>query len=249
VACVEVPVISRTTGQVVGSGVGAASTLETKYKYRWVANPQEWGYDEASLKTFKTKTGKDDEGNETTLYRIPNPEHSELLNTIVKMASKRAEVDAAESLPGVASVLRQMFSGKKFTKGDEKGEYEGPVWQRFWGEVRRLGLTDHEAHVKLGVISMKDWLAKGRSLDEAVNILRDKEPEGTEESEQPTKPRAEKPKRDPDTIKTINELYKACNEDWGMQPKDVLKELGISSQNDIADTPANCYRQIAAVRA
>jgi len=146
-------------------------------------------------------------------------------------------------------VLRQMFSGKKFTKGGEKGEYEGPVWQRFWGEVRRLGLTDHEAHVKLGVISMKDWLAKGRSLDEAVNILRDKEPEGTEESEQPTKPRAEKPKRDPDTIKTINELYKACNEDWGMQPKDVLKELGISSQNDIADTPANCYRQIAAVRA
>lgn len=247
VALIEVPIISRATGQEVGTGIGAASTLETKYKYRWVPNPQEWGYDEAAIKTFKTKSGKDEDGNETILYRIPNPEHSELLNTIIKMASKRAEVDAAESLPGVSSVLRQIFSGKKGGKGD-KGQYEGPVWQRFWGEVRRLGLTDAEAHAKLGVTSMKDWLSQGHSLDEALNILRGKEPEGTEESEQPTKPRGEKPKRDPDTIKTINELYKACNEDWGMQPKDVLKELGISSQNDIADAPANCYRQIAAVR-
>jgi len=176
VACVEVPIISRATQQEVGSGVGAASTLETKYKYRWVANPQEWGYDEVAIKTFKTKRGKDDEGNETTLYRIPNPEHSELLNTIVKMASKRAEVDAAESLPGVASVLRQMFSGKPFrkTESSPEEEYVGPRWQRFWGEVRRLGFTDQEAHQKLGVTSMKNWLAQGHSLDEALDILRGK---------------------------------------------------------------------------
>ncbi|MFH0769619.1 MAG: hypothetical protein V1932_08705, partial [Chloroflexota bacterium] len=32
---VEVPIISRQTGKEVGTGVGAASTLETKYKYRW----------------------------------------------------------------------------------------------------------------------------------------------------------------------------------------------------------------------
>jgi len=56
------------------------------------------------------------------------------------------------------------------------------------------------------------------------------------------------PKRDPKTIRTIQDLYKACHEDWGMQPRDVLKELGLSSQSEIADTPANCYRQISAVR-
>jgi len=56
------------------------------------------------------------------------------------------------------------------------------------------------------------------------------------------------PKRDPETIRTINDLYKACHEDWGMQPKDVLRELGVSSQSDLSDTPANCYRQIAVVR-
>jgi len=243
VVCIEVPIISRATGQVVGTGVGAASTLETKYKYRWVPNPQEWGYDELAIKTFKTKRGKDDEGSETMLYRIPNPEHSELLNTIIKMASKRAEVDAAESLPGVSSVLRQIFSGRKVARG----EYESPVWQWFWGEVRRLGLTDQEAHTKLGVTSMKDWLGKGHSLDEALNILRGKETREREEEPtgSSTKPKSQ---RDPETIKTIQDLYKACHEDWGMQPKDVIKELGYSSQTDIAETPAECYRKIALVK-
>jgi hypothetical protein len=68
------------------------------------------------------------------------------------------------------------------------------------------------------------------------------------EKEQPAGAPPAKPQRDPETIRTLNELYKACNADWGLQPKDVLKELGVSSQNDISDTPANCYRQLKAVR-
>jgi len=57
-----------------------------------------------------------------------------------------------------------------------------------------------------------------------------------------------KSKRDPETIKTIAELYRACHEDFELQPKEVLKELGYSSQADITETPAECYRKIAAVR-
>jgi len=57
-----------------------------------------------------------------------------------------------------------------------------------------------------------------------------------------------KPKRDPGTITTIVQLYHACHEDWGMQPKEVIKELGYSSQTDVSETPAECYRMIAAVR-
>ena len=184
VAVVEVPITSRATQQEVGSGIGAASTLETKYKYRWVSNPAQWGYNDEAIKMFKTKRGKDDEGNDAILYRIPNPEHSELLNTIVKMAAKRAEVDAAESLPGVASVLRQMFSPKKGReqpqprKGETaKEDYEGPRWQRYWGEVARLGYTQQESYQKLGVAKMHDWLASGRSLEEALAILRGKKEE------------------------------------------------------------------------
>lgn len=192
--CVEVPIIHRESGQVVTTGIGAASTLETKYKYRWVPDPLERGYDQKSAKTLKQKTERG-----KTLYRIPNPEHSELLNTIVKMASKRAEVDGAESLPGVASVLRQMFSGQPVNPPEET---ESPRWTRFWAEVRRLGLTDHEVHQKLGVTSMKDWLSSGKSLDEALNILRGKTEQGPEEAADES-PEAEERDRIQASIKNL----------------------------------------------
>lgn len=249
VVCIEVPIISRTTQQTVGSGIGAASTLETKYKYRWVSNPKEWGYDEGAIKTFKTKPGKDAASLE---YRIPNPEHSELLNTIVKMASKRAEVDAAAGLPGVASVLRHIFSGKPFRKGKAppEEEYTGPRWQNFWGEARRLGLTDQETHARLGVTSMRDWLKSGRSLDEAVDILRKEEtdlPKGEEVQKGETKQTASAGQRDPTAITTCQELFFACFTDFKMQPADVIREAGYSHAEDITNFPQT-YLQIKDIK-
>ena len=57
-----------------------------------------------------------------------------------------------------------------------------------------------------------------------------------------------RPKRDPETIRTTNDLLKACNQDFKMQPKDVYKELGYKLQGDISDTPADCYIRIQAAR-
>lgn len=222
--CIEVPIISRETGQVVATGVGAASTLESKYKYRWEENPADCGYDEKTIKTLKTKLDKG-----ITKYRINNPEHSELLNTIIKMASKRAEVDAAESLPGVASVLRIMFAGPK------RQPQETPRWDRFWGEVTRLGLSEEEVHQKLGVASMKNWLSSGKSLDQALDVLRGRQP-------------TDKSKRGPDSIKTFGDLYKACLDDFNLDRQAVWDELNVSSQEEISGTPSDCYRKILVVR-
>lgn len=55
-------------------------------------------------------------------------------------------------------------------------------------------------------------------------------------------------KRDPDTIKTIAQAQKACFDDFGIQPKEFLNELNVDSIADISDSPAECYRKIAAVR-
>jgi len=63
-----------------------------------------------------------------------------------------------------------------------------------------------------------------------------------------TSPSGSEGKRDPDTIRTLNELYKACNEDFKLQPAQVISELGVSSQSDISDTPTECYLKIATVR-
>ncbi|GAJ12937.1 unnamed protein product [marine sediment metagenome] len=50
--------------------------------------------------------------------------------------------------------------------------------------------------------------------------------------------------RDPSTIKTINELFKACFDDFNMQPDQVIQELGYSSQSDISELPSECYSKI-----
>ncbi len=57
-----------------------------------------------------------------------------------------------------------------------------------------------------------------------------------------------KPKRDSASIKTINDLLKACNQDFKMQPRDVYKELGYKSASDINEKPSDCYQTIAATR-
>ncbi len=52
--------------------------------------------------------------------------------------------------------------------------------------------------------------------------------------------------RDPDTIKTMGDLFTACLADFKMPRSDVIKELGYSKQEDIGESPAACYRVITA---
>jgi len=160
----EVPLISRASGKVMATGVGAASTLETKYKYRWLSEAEIPSLDGDTIATFKTR-----DRNGTVEYRVPNPEHGELLNTILKMASKRAEVDAAESLPGVASVLRALFTNGHHTRHPSPGN---GGWTEFWGEARKMGYTHDEVRNILGVHSVQqDWVGQGRTLEQALEKL------------------------------------------------------------------------------
>lgn len=55
------------------------------------------------------------------------------------------------------------------------------------------------------------------------------------------------PKRDPNSIKDVNSLLKACHDDFKLQPKQVYAELNVSGPMEITD-PAGAYRRIAAVR-
>ena len=99
-------VIRWDTGEIVASGIGGASTRELKYAYRWVLedDPALRGLDKAGLKTRTLSYGKDAG---KTQYRAPNPDLGDLENTIIKMAFKRAKVDAVQALPGVAGLFKQ----------------------------------------------------------------------------------------------------------------------------------------------
>lgn len=170
--------ISRGSQQVIATGIGASSTRETKHRYRWVANPEADGISRKSCKT--RKDGK---------YRIPNPDTEDLLNTIAKMAAKRADVDAAQSLPGVAATLRKLFheppAGKTVSKtrpqtanstteSEEKATEKTDNWSWFWAKIKTLDITQSEARDILGVNSIKnDWVElQQKSLDEAYQVIK-----------------------------------------------------------------------------
>ena len=199
---IEVPLIQRHTGAEVGSGIGASSNEESKHKYRWIKEEEIglWGYTGDTATSLKTKL---EEGGKK--YRIPNPDRGELINVCVKQASKRAEVDGAEALPGVSSTLRELFDPRKSQgkaggkKGKEEPIDDGSIrWTKFWGEVRALGLITESGtpdsarvHSMLKVSSMKDWLSSGRSLDDATRALGElvrtqrRDPAGVKEKDVP----------------------------------------------------------------
>ena len=84
----------------VSGGVGSASSREVKYAYRWVREediPPE--LEHTTLKSRDTASGP--------LYRVSNPELGDLENTLLKMAAKRAEIDATLQLPGCGELFTQ----------------------------------------------------------------------------------------------------------------------------------------------
>lgn len=247
---IEVPVISNVTGNEVGSGIGASTTNEANKKYRWVFNPQDWGYDEESIKTLKTKT-EDGE----LKYRITNPERSEMLHVIMKAASKRAEVDAAESMPGAASALRALFHPDR-AQGNRRRESrplretsdtelvdESPRWTQFWSATKALGLEPSQVHTLLGAPSMKEWLKAGKSLDDAIKVLSEKlstnsqqatvPPEATRQPPAEQEPPKEK---SPDELRAMQfknpgEFYTACLNHLKLLKSKVDKEISMYDLN------------------
>lgn len=114
-------------------------------------------------------------------------------------------------------------------------------WRKFWARQKEKGLQPEDVHNILGVSSLKDeWLDKGQTLEEAEDII-------NHTLEQANKPKRIV-KRDPTTITTINELFKACYEDFSMQPQQVYAELNVHSVSEITELPSDCYSRIAAVR-
>ena len=91
-------------GDLVGEGVGSCNSLEGKYRFRWVfesALPA--GIDKAAIPSKPIKA----RGNWTKLYRIENENPQDLANTILKMAKKRAFVDAILTVTGASRIFTQ----------------------------------------------------------------------------------------------------------------------------------------------
>ena len=111
----------RRTGAHVAEGIGSCNSKEDKYAYRWAFDLPP-GIDE---KTVKVKTGQKS-GRTWKRYRLPNDDLYSVVNTLQKMAAKRAYVHA------VVSATR---SGGLFTQDVEDGAEVDELPAEAFGKV------------------------------------------------------------------------------------------------------------------
>jgi hypothetical protein len=91
--------------RVVAEGLGSCNSREDKYAWRWLwDNEVPKGMDTSSLKQ-KTGTGKG--GRKWTKFRVPNEDLASVVNTILKMACKRAFVAAVISATRSSDLFTQ----------------------------------------------------------------------------------------------------------------------------------------------
>lgn len=97
---------SRRDERYIGSGIGSCNSREDRYAGRWVFdNEVPKGLDLESLpsKTFQKRNG----GGSFRKFRVPNPDLYSLVNTIEKMACKRAYVGAVIAVTRSAGLFTQ----------------------------------------------------------------------------------------------------------------------------------------------
>jgi len=112
---VAVRLVCIQTGAVVATGLGACSSYESKYRWRWEYFRGKGNPEGSDWETFYDRQKR------TTGYRrrIENRDLIDVWNTVLKMAKKRALVDAALTVSGAS---------EKFTQDIE--DFEEPVSPR-----------------------------------------------------------------------------------------------------------------------
>ena len=116
---------SRRDGRFICDGMGSANSKEDRYAWRWVGERDvPPGVDKATLKA-RTKRG---ERGDWTQYRLPNDDIFSLVNTIEKMACKRALIHAtlnATRSAGIFTQDKEDLPPEAFGVAEEQRSWEG----------------------------------------------------------------------------------------------------------------------------
>lgn len=209
----------------LGDAEGICSSEEAKFKWRWFTEEKlPRAVDKTRLETRLTDKN-------VMEYRCLNPDLSELAHIIADRAQKRSFVKGIR----LCTAASRIFADQDYEtdNGDTK-----PSKRKHWCEKHQVaffkrGKMTRYAHPIQG----GGWCAEeaAESPPTAPNP-----PPAAKQSETQLK-------RDPATVKTLGDLFKACLDDFNMQPPQVLAELNVKSKEEIVD-PAACYRIIAAAR-
>ena len=101
-------------GYKITEGVGSCNSKENKYRWRWAKEEDlPIGLDKDSLKQKTNRWGK-------TEYQVENDEIYSQANTILKMAKKRAQIDATLAVASLSEVFTQDIEDmKEFIQQEE----------------------------------------------------------------------------------------------------------------------------------
>lgn len=88
-------------GQKITEGVGSCNSKEDKYRWRWVKEDDlPIGTDKNTIKSKVDNWGK-------TKYKVENDDICSQANTILKMAKKRAQIDATLTVASLSEIFTQ----------------------------------------------------------------------------------------------------------------------------------------------
>lgn len=131
--------------------------------------------------------------------------------------------------------VRGKQGGKGYHSPEERLSIESQVAVKAVVDLRVAGIIDDKN--KLYKKAMK-WCQS--RIDKTLTMP---EPAPTP---QPKEEKAPTPRFE--GIDNYGQLYEACQQRWGMSRQDVWDELNVKSQDEIIETPADCYKRIEAVR-
>ena len=185
---------SRDTGALVGSGIGLCSTMESKYRYRRGDSfeltgdpiPQDARQKKAEYRRQGLGMKKVDGQWEWVRYlsegRDENPDIADTYNTVLKMAKKRALVDAVKSTAAASDIFTQDIEDLPqqadprpvaATVQQAPAVDLGPVRSRFKAYTAAIGLTPQGAAAALckqvGATDMQGMTAE--QVEQAVSIM------------------------------------------------------------------------------
>ncbi|KKM90757.1 hypothetical protein LCGC14_1235460 [marine sediment metagenome] len=112
-------------GGLISEGLGECNSMEARYRWRWVFKSE---LESINLPPEGKRTRQiEARGAKATQYRIENDDIFSLVNTILKMARKRALVDAALSAGRLSDVFTQDMEERPFGDGAPAQTTPSPV--------------------------------------------------------------------------------------------------------------------------
>lgn len=171
-------------GQPVAQGVGSCNSKEKKYRYVNVPESEiPSNVDKSQLETVTDKYGR-------TKYKIDNPDICSLANTILKMAKKRAYIDATLQVAALSEIFTQDIEDMKDIIQNEQTENmtidEAAALKITFGKQK--GKTIGEIY-KSDIGWIKWYVEKADKKDpvilKAIKILKDAVKQHKEKQEEP----------------------------------------------------------------